>query len=299
MNPAGARKELATRLATDPHFWSLSSTGEGIRHCLQTVTSYEELKTSLKEKLSAIKSSTRKKSLQLATDYKHEAEWYFQYAGQLHQCLHAVQQALRHTPQESNDRNGLILMASLYCLKAAAHYRRREYTAMLYSAEMAIEFEPPASKEEGRNSSSSSFIKYCKVKVQALGLLRRYASAIRLIDELLATAREGDDDEGFSDLHALKGRLQADGKVEDEVVGEELDDSSSSRPLKLSQYHLDDRCCILNSPTVGRHFIASEAIPEGDILLRERPYSAILETAFLQKRCTACHRPLQYRFFPW
>lgn len=284
MDPSD-RIELAVDLASDAHFCSLKNTPDSIRYFLKKVKSYEELKQSVKDKLNDIKSDTAK-NLQLATNYRQEAEWHFQHTGQLHFCLHSVHQALLHFPLSSNSE-----MALLYGLKAAVHYRLREYTAMLYSAEMAIELEA-ISKE-----NNSSFIKYRKVKIQALGLLRQYATAIRLIDDLLAEEKKGVSE--LADLRTLKKRLQDDGKVEDEVANSNLELNSSSDPPLLNKYNLDDRCSIVSSPTVGRHFIASEDIPESSIILREKPYSSLLETDFFHQRCTACHCQLKYRFFPW
>lgn len=280
---ASDRLEMAVDLASDAHFCSLTNTPDSIRYFLKKVKSYEELKKTVKDKLNDIKSETEK-NLQLATNYRQEAEWHFQHTGQLNLCLHSVHQALLHFPLSSRSE-----MALLYGLKAAVHYRLREYTAMLYSAEMAIELEA-TSKED-----NSSFIKYRKVKIQALGLLRQYATAICLIDELLAEEKKGVSE--LADLRTLKKRLQDDGKVEDEVANLEL--NSSSDPSLLNQYNLDNRCSIVSSPTVGRHFIASEEIPEGSIILREQPYSSLLETDFFHQRCTACHRQLKHRFFPW
>lgn len=63
-------------------------------------------------------------------------------------------------------------------------------------------------------------------------------------------------------------------------------------------YKFDPRCKIQQSAVVGRHFIALEDIPEGTVLLKEKPYSIVIETEYMHKKCSNCYKDLKHKLYP-
>src|SRR5699024_4406780 len=63
-------------------------------------------------------------------------------------------------------------------------------------------------------------------------------------------------------------------------------------------YRLDPRCSIETSPVVGRHFVATDDISTGVVLLEEKPYSLMLEREFMLLKCSNCHADLGHKLYP-
>ena len=175
---------------------------------------------------------------------------------------------------------------------------KQEHEAALYSINLAIEIAES-------NSSSPVKLEYLILRVSALKNLDRYSEALKQLNQLLNNEanriREKNSQISEQDLCEMKL------SIEELIKRNELEkantttveaDLNQNEAKTYFSYKLDQRCRIENSPVVGRHFVANDDIPEGSLLLEERPYCMALSPEYMTERCTSCHQPLHYKFFP-
>lgn len=186
----------------------------------------------------------------------------------------------------------LELLAKLYVRKSYVHFQLEEYKGALYSVDTAIDV-----IESGRKVAKFEEVsvpaEYFMLKVNCLKKLERYSDALQVLNSLIAdkplveasTIPELELEEMSVKLNKLQSKQ---GSVE------RIPDENHS----YHSYVLNEACKIVNSPVVGRHFVATEAIEEGTVLLEEKPYSIVMESDFLLKKCSTCFRNLGYKFYP-
>lgn len=193
------------------------------------------------------------------------------------------------------------LAAKLYGRKCQIHIQLEEYEAALYSSEIALDI----CKTYGDQSAMISLFQSTILKIHCLTLLYKFEEALKLIDSTLNS---------FNDDRFIVETLKNNNISKDDLLNmrkniESAFNESSNRffitPDDLTpideeyfNYKIDERCSIKHSPVVGRHFIANDDIAEGTIILKENPYSIIIENDYLHKKCSACYRNLDYKIFP-
>lgn len=272
---SSTRYELVTRLNGDPQFSALKSNNERIAYLLKNAYTFEQLKEMLQVNLAKAWDSSRK-SPSLATRYYQEADTCFK-TDRYDAALSAVHKAILHTfPHQ------IAFLLRLYALKWKIHFRSKEYQAMLYSAEICFDLQPT--------------FEYLKMKIQSLALLRQFSTAIELINKVTDHQVDGfslENKKQLAKLVALKNEMLEFKKVEKEG-------QFCVKPAEPYFSHkLAPSVAIVNSPVVGRHFVATQSIPKDVVLLRERPYSLVLELDYWKTKCGNCNHNLEHKYFPW
>ena len=273
---SSTRYELVSRLHGDPVFGALNCNSERIAYLLEKAISFDQLKELVRKNFSKAWDSSRK-SASLANRYYQEADTCFK-TERLDAALAAVHKAILHTsPQET-------AFVRLFAHKWRIHFHLKDYQAMLYSAEVCFDLQP--------------CVKYLLLKVHSMALLHQFSSAIELIDQVIGSQGLGE--------FTLKSKSQK-AKLADfkrkilELSKRKNDGSMSVAPLQKSaepyfSHQLASSVKIVNSPVVGRHFVATQSIPKNVVILRERPYSLVLELDYWK---TNCNHNLGHKFFPW
>ena len=176
------------------------------------------------------------------------------------------------------------------------HTAKKEDEAALYSIELAIEY---TTNNLVNNPSRPAKLEYVILQVNTLKRLGRYQEALEQLDQLLGSKdyriREKNPHITDHDLHELKRGIE---QALGDHAPQNIDSEADSKDSPYFSYRFDSRCKIENSPVVGRHFIATQDIPESTILLEEKPYCTALSIDYVDKRCSSCHAELMYKCYP-
>lgn len=269
------RMELVSKLNKDATFKSLKTNLERIDFMLNKVLDYDSMLKLIKTNMESARKSSDK-SLQLASSYKEEAEVLFLQMDSADDALRAVENAIIHVPVHETT-----LRCELYTLKSQIHYSKEEHNASLYSIQIAMDIE-----------TEPVNIDQYLIKLQCLFALRRYHSATMLIDDIMQQPDLFNQHTDISMLTKLKENLQ------NNDLGDDYSRDKDSNLEEYFTYKFDPRCKIEQSPVVGRHFVAIDDIPSGVVLLEERPYSIVMESSYMKKKCNSCLRELNYKLYP-
>lgn len=279
---SSVRLELINRLYGDEKFKSLANNTDRIAYFLENVSSYERMQELIMPSITAAREGSRK-SATVAKGYKEEADLCLK-TDRMEEALVAVHKAIRQTPVQQT-----ALLAELYGLKSRVHHRKKDFTAVLYCIDVCLDL-------EGGKTNLALLNKkiYCLIK------LGQCASALALLEEIISQPELFRRKETHSKAHfvAIKEMLIQDGNTTNLVSKEGEATVAAVGGEGYFTYEKDPRVKIEHSPVVGRHFIATETIPGGTVLLRERPYSLVLELDYWKRKCSSCHLDLKHKFFP-
>lgn len=286
------RNDLVKRLIREPSFIVLKSNEERVRYVLDQIMSFDTFQSNIATNVEKAREETCK-SLLKAKCYQGEAELQSNY----HEtALASIHQAILYVPFDE-----MTLKSKLYSIKARIHYDMKNYRAALWSCEYASEIDDTS-------------LDNTMLRVLCLKQLGRYEDASNLIGQMvrheMAYRSEIDgntfqevkeqiqqhlfnmhntNDDSLEGYYAMREQWQA--------YQKDMLMSKKNREPEMN-YVLDPRVIIQQSPVVGRHFIATQEIPEGTILLHERPYSIVMEMEYLGKKCSHCQHDLEHRYIP-
>ncbi|KPM06989.1 SET domain-containing protein [Sarcoptes scabiei] len=303
------RNDLMHKLLNDSNYEQLKTNKDRLKYVFENYASYDHIRSIASTNRAQINLKNQKQ-ISTAKNYKMEGDLHL-----LQLSLESDESIQSQTDQNRSKKNNLIkalksytkailfvpfyedvlLAAKLYASKCQVHLHLQEYDAALYSVEIAIE-----SLEIYRYDPKcyESLKKYWFLKINCLRFLQKYREALDYLDEI----REKDVID--SDLSCTLEKLRS---MIERNLTDIINPKFKSIPIEKQKnqiddnyynYCLDSRCTILQSPVVGRHFIANDVIYENTIILIERPYSIIIENEYLRKKCSNCFKELGFKFFP-
>ena len=277
MNSA-SRLEIMQMLLNHSKFAELKTNQDRVAFLLDNVLNYDMAKQMVKENLEKARQKSMK-NVHLAKSYLDEAELFFK-SIKLDSAMEAVHKAILLVPSGE-----IGLRSKMYMVKSNIHFTKKEYQAALYAVELALQIK------------GSFDLELVMLKMNCLITLRLFCSAIMLIDQVLGQSEpiNGCQDIDVYTFESIKQKLQNDGYIKD--FGHDLKAERNQR-RKYFSYRMDNRCKIECSDVVGRHFVATENIPEKTVLLEERPYSLVLESSYFDQKCNSCYHDLKHKFFP-
>lgn len=141
-------------------------------------------------------------------------------------------------------------------------------------------------------------------KVHCLRLLNRYEESIQLLDQLIDRS-ENDRTLDF------KGKNSEELKHFRGLIGEQLSKSGVSQVLPMNlregesnvsdfdgEFWIHPACDLRSHPNKGRHFIATEFVPKGSVVLMENPFSCAINATESTNYCHNCRQSLDNKLWP-
>lgn len=294
------RRNLMDRLYRDNEFANLTSNVKRIEYIFKMFMSYEQFESAIKANIEAAKQKSAK-DVATAQGYKKIGDRMMINANlakaadrraEVDCALKAYNQAIIYTPH-----NEMQMLADLYSRKSLMHIELGEYDAALYSVDLALEIESNQNVLENNDDHKENSIEYLVLKFNCFKLLQDYVAALALINQIIDLPQK--DQENFPDHILLDMKQNLETLIREHHFSDEnILTIESKEEEPFFGYKFDPRCKIETSAVVGRHFIAIEDIPEGTVLLKEKPYSIIIETDYLHKKCSNCFKDLKHKLYP-
>ncbi|KAI2809515.1 hypothetical protein BLOT_000664 [Blomia tropicalis] len=281
---SSVRNMLSVRLYEDEQFSQLNTNHERIDYVLTNVWNFDKFRSMIETNVQWNKVRYGK-CLSTSQNYREEGDKMMKHDFDTNQIKEAYVNAIIHAPMKYDEH-----LIQLYQKMSEIERKHDKYESALYLINRAIDISQLWSID------TSNYLEMLVDKVELLKLTQRFHSAQKLIHNLSSNDQQLFDTVLLNRLYELKQDI--DQLIDKSMLATTEQNDINQDYRSTCSFKIDSRCKIETSSKVGRHFIATDTIPSGELILNERPYSTVLNKEFLRQKCSNCYRELSFKLHP-